>query len=208
MDMSLCAPPMPRSGRAGRAASRASCRRPARRRSSTPARKRGSRPASPSPPRRPGSQGGAAGAAAARRRPLAAAAAVAAAGSPGPPRHRPLRGSAAGQCPPARRCWTTSASGPIAEISPGPVVTLYELEPAAGTKSSRVIGLADDIARIDECTVVRVATVPGPQRHRHRAAQRRSARRSILRESVGSADYEATRPSCRWRWARTSAAIR
>jgi S-DNA-T family DNA segregation ATPase FtsK/SpoIIIE len=37
--------------------------------------------------------------------------------------------------------------GEIQKVWPGPVVTLYELEPAPGTKSSRVISLADDIAR-------------------------------------------------------------
>ncbi len=51
--------------------------------------------------------------------------------------------------------------GRIAEIRPGPVVTLYELEPAPGTKASRVIGLADDIARSMSLTAVRIATVPG-----------------------------------------------
>jgi len=51
--------------------------------------------------------------------------------------------------------------GRIAEIRPGPVVTLYELEPAPGTKSARVIGLADDIARSMSVTAVRIATVPG-----------------------------------------------
>ncbi|MFC7475406.1 DNA translocase FtsK 4TM domain-containing protein [Dankookia sp. GCM10030260] len=51
--------------------------------------------------------------------------------------------------------------GRIAAINPGPVVTLYELEPAAGTKASRVIGLADDIARNMHVTAVRIATVPG-----------------------------------------------
>jgi S-DNA-T family DNA segregation ATPase FtsK/SpoIIIE len=51
--------------------------------------------------------------------------------------------------------------GRIAEIRPGPVVTLYELEPAPGTKSSRVIGLADDIARSMSVIAVRIATVPG-----------------------------------------------
>ncbi|HYF07543.1 MAG TPA: DNA translocase FtsK [Acetobacteraceae bacterium] len=51
--------------------------------------------------------------------------------------------------------------GRIAEIRPGPVVTLYELEPAPGTKASRVIGLADDIARSMSVTAVRIATVPG-----------------------------------------------
>src|SRR4029077_3233779 len=51
--------------------------------------------------------------------------------------------------------------GEITEVRPGPVVTLYELEPAAGTKSSRVIGLADDIARQMSALSVRIATVPG-----------------------------------------------
>ncbi|HYC66227.1 MAG TPA: DNA translocase FtsK, partial [Reyranellaceae bacterium] len=51
--------------------------------------------------------------------------------------------------------------GTIDQIRPGPVVTLYELEPAPGTKSSRVIGLADDIARSMSAVSARVATVPG-----------------------------------------------
>ncbi len=51
--------------------------------------------------------------------------------------------------------------GEIVNIRPGPVVTLYELEPAPGTKSSRVIGLADDIARSMSAIAVRVAVVPG-----------------------------------------------
>ena len=51
--------------------------------------------------------------------------------------------------------------GSITEIRPGPVVTLYELEPAPGVKSSRVIGLADDIARNMSVVAVRIATVPG-----------------------------------------------
>jgi S-DNA-T family DNA segregation ATPase FtsK/SpoIIIE len=51
--------------------------------------------------------------------------------------------------------------GRIVEIRPGPVVTLYELEPAPGTKSARVIGLADDIARSMSVLAVRIATVPG-----------------------------------------------
>jgi DNA segregation ATPase FtsK/SpoIIIE, S-DNA-T family len=51
--------------------------------------------------------------------------------------------------------------GRIAAINPGPVVTLYELEPAPGTKSARVIGLADDIARNMHVTAVRIATVSG-----------------------------------------------
>ena len=51
--------------------------------------------------------------------------------------------------------------GTIREIRPGPVVTLYELEPAAGIRSARVIGLADDVARSMCVTAVRIATVPG-----------------------------------------------
>ncbi|MFN8723335.1 MAG: DNA translocase FtsK [Rhodospirillales bacterium] len=51
--------------------------------------------------------------------------------------------------------------GRIVKVSPGPVVTLYELEPAPGTKSSRVIGLADDIARSMSAVSARVAVVPG-----------------------------------------------
>ena len=51
--------------------------------------------------------------------------------------------------------------GEITNVRPGPVVTLYELEPAPGTKSSRVIGLADDIARSMSAVSARVATVPG-----------------------------------------------
>ncbi|WP_253187743.1 DNA translocase FtsK, partial [Roseomonas sp. TAS13] len=51
--------------------------------------------------------------------------------------------------------------GRIVEVRPGPVVTLYELEPAPGTKSARVIGLADDVARSMSVTAVRIATVPG-----------------------------------------------
>jgi S-DNA-T family DNA segregation ATPase FtsK/SpoIIIE len=51
--------------------------------------------------------------------------------------------------------------GKITAIRPGPVVTLYELEPAPGTKSARVIGLADDIARSMSVLSVRVAVVPG-----------------------------------------------
>ncbi|WP_414464298.1 DNA translocase FtsK [Hyphomicrobium sp. DY-1] len=51
--------------------------------------------------------------------------------------------------------------GEVKDIRPGPVVTLYELEPARGTKSSRVIGLAEDIARSMSVASVRAAVVPG-----------------------------------------------
>lgn len=51
--------------------------------------------------------------------------------------------------------------GEIVNVKPGPVVTLYELEPAPGLKSSRVIGLADDIARSMSAISARVAVVPG-----------------------------------------------
>ncbi|MEK7244667.1 MAG: DNA translocase FtsK 4TM domain-containing protein, partial [Pseudomonadota bacterium] len=52
-------------------------------------------------------------------------------------------------------------SGEIVKVRPGPVVTLYELEPAPGTKTSRVIALADDIARSMSAVSARIAVVPG-----------------------------------------------
>jgi S-DNA-T family DNA segregation ATPase FtsK/SpoIIIE len=51
--------------------------------------------------------------------------------------------------------------GEIINVRPGPVVTLYELEPAPGIKSARVIGLADDIARSMSAIACRVAVIPG-----------------------------------------------
>ena len=51
--------------------------------------------------------------------------------------------------------------GRIISVRPGPVVTLYELEPAAGIKASRVISLADDIARSMSALSARVSTIPG-----------------------------------------------
>ena len=52
-------------------------------------------------------------------------------------------------------------NGEITKVRPGPVVTLYELEPSAGTKSSRVIGLSDDIARSMSAISARIAVIPG-----------------------------------------------
>ncbi|MFV0625912.1 MAG: DNA translocase FtsK 4TM domain-containing protein [Alphaproteobacteria bacterium] len=52
-------------------------------------------------------------------------------------------------------------NGKIVKVRPGPVVTLYELEPAPGTKTARVIGLADDIARSMSVSSVRIAVVFG-----------------------------------------------
>jgi S-DNA-T family DNA segregation ATPase FtsK/SpoIIIE len=51
--------------------------------------------------------------------------------------------------------------GEIVKVRPGPVVTLYELVPAPGTKTSRVIGLSDDIARSMSAISVRIAVIPG-----------------------------------------------
>ncbi len=51
--------------------------------------------------------------------------------------------------------------GRITEVRPGPVVTLFELEPAPGVRSSKVIALADDIARAMSATAARVAVIPG-----------------------------------------------
>jgi DNA segregation ATPase FtsK/SpoIIIE, S-DNA-T family len=78
--------------------------------------------------------------------------------------------------------------GEIVQAHPGPVVTLYELEPAPGIKSSRVIGLSDDIARSMSALSARVAVVPGrnaigielPNPHREKV---------YLRELLGIKDY-------------------
>lgn len=51
--------------------------------------------------------------------------------------------------------------GEMLKIHPGPVVTLYEFEPAAGVKSSRVIGLADDLSRSMSAVSARIAVIPG-----------------------------------------------
>jgi S-DNA-T family DNA segregation ATPase FtsK/SpoIIIE len=51
--------------------------------------------------------------------------------------------------------------GEVRDIKPGPVVTLFELEPARGTKATRIMALADDIARSMSATSARVAVIPG-----------------------------------------------
>lgn len=51
--------------------------------------------------------------------------------------------------------------GTIRDVRPGPVITLFELEPARGTKSSRVIALADDVARSMSAVSARISVVPG-----------------------------------------------
>lgn len=81
--------------------------------------------------------------------------------------------------------------GEIVKANPGPVVTLYELEPAPGIKSSRVIGLADDIARSMSALSARVAVVPGrnaigielPNAHREKVYLRELL---VAKETVNS----------------------
>jgi S-DNA-T family DNA segregation ATPase FtsK/SpoIIIE len=78
--------------------------------------------------------------------------------------------------------------GEITAVRPGPVVTMYELEPAPGLKASRVIGLADDIARSMSALSARVSTVPGrsvigielPNAHREKV---------VLREILAARDF-------------------
>jgi len=82
--------------------------------------------------------------------------------------------------------------GEIVKANPGPVVTLYELEPAPGIKSSRVIGLADDIARSMSALSARVAVVPGrnaigielPNAHREKVYLRELLVAKEFNESV------------------------
>ncbi len=82
--------------------------------------------------------------------------------------------------------------GEIVKVRPGPVVTLYELEPAPGTKTSRVIGLADDIARSMSAVSVRVATVPG--RNVIGIELPNANRETVhLRELLASSDFEKTK---------------
>ncbi|MHC2088625.1 DNA translocase FtsK [Methylobacterium sp. CM6244] len=78
--------------------------------------------------------------------------------------------------------------GDILAVRPGPVVTLYELEPAPGTKSSRVIGLSDDIARSMSAVSARVAVVPG--RNVIGIELPNETRETVyLRELLSSADF-------------------
>ena len=82
--------------------------------------------------------------------------------------------------------------GEIINVRPGPVVTLYELEPAPGIKSSRVIGLAEDIARSMSAIAARVAVVPG--RNIIGIELPNSKRETVyLREMLASADFESTK---------------
>ena len=82
--------------------------------------------------------------------------------------------------------------GRIVAVRPGPVVTLYELEPAAGVKSSRVVSLSDDIARSMSAVAARVAVIPGrnvigielPNQRRETV---------YLRESFSVPEYEKAR---------------
>lgn len=84
--------------------------------------------------------------------------------------------------------------GEIVKVRPGPVITLYELEPAPGTKTSRVIGLSDDIARSMSAISVRVATVPG--RNVIGIELPNQTREMVhLRELLASADFEKSKGS-------------
>ncbi len=82
--------------------------------------------------------------------------------------------------------------GEIIDVRPGPVVTLYEFEPAPGVKSSRVIGLSDDIARSMSALSARVAVVPG--RNVIGIELPNPVRETVyLRELIESRDYTETR---------------
>ena len=82
--------------------------------------------------------------------------------------------------------------GEIIHVRPGPVVTLYELEPAPGIKSSRVIGLADDIARSMSAIAARVAVVPG--RNAIGIELPNQTRETVyLRELIGSRDFDGSK---------------
>ena len=81
--------------------------------------------------------------------------------------------------------------GEVKDIKPGPIVTLFEFEPARGTKSSRIIGLAEDIARSMSVSSVRAAVVPGRNAI---GLELPNARREqvLLRESLEAEAYRTT----------------
>ena len=82
--------------------------------------------------------------------------------------------------------------GQILKVRPGPVVTLYELEPAPGVKSSRVIGLAEDIARSMSAIAARVAVVPGRNAIGIELPNKR--RETVyLREQLSSKEFKQTK---------------
>jgi DNA segregation ATPase FtsK/SpoIIIE, S-DNA-T family len=82
--------------------------------------------------------------------------------------------------------------GRINAVRPGPVVTLYELEPAAGVKSSRVIALSDDVARSMSAVAARIAVIPG--RNVLGIELPNHTRETVyLRELLASNEYEKAR---------------
>jgi DNA segregation ATPase FtsK/SpoIIIE, S-DNA-T family len=82
--------------------------------------------------------------------------------------------------------------GRINAVRPGPVVTLYEFEPAAGVKSSRVISLSDDVARSMSAVAARIAVIPG--RNVLGIELPNHTRETVfLREQLGSPEYEKAR---------------
>src|SRR6202012_1912162 len=82
--------------------------------------------------------------------------------------------------------------GRITAVRPGPVVTLYEFEPAAGVKSSRVISLSDDVARSMSAVAARIAVISG--RNVIGIELPNHVRETVyLREQLASADYEKAR---------------
>ena len=82
--------------------------------------------------------------------------------------------------------------GEIIHVRPGPVVTLYELEPAPGIKSSRVIGLADDVARSMSAISARVAVIPGKNAIGIELPNRKRVT-VFLRELLASEEFERTK---------------
>jgi S-DNA-T family DNA segregation ATPase FtsK/SpoIIIE len=82
--------------------------------------------------------------------------------------------------------------GRIMAVRPGPVVTLYEFEPAAGVKSSRVISLSDDVARSMSAVAARIAVIPG--RNVIGIELPNQVRETVyLREMLSSGEYDKAR---------------
>ncbi len=85
-----------------------------------------------------------------------------------------------------------AVKGRITAVRPGPVVTLYEFEPAAGVKSSRVVSLSDDVARSMSAVAARIAVIPG--RNVIGIELPNHSRETVyLRELLASPDYDKAR---------------
>ena len=96
--------------------------------------------------------------------------------------------------------------GKVTKIHPGPVITRYEFKPEAGVKLSRIESLESDIAMALEAIRIRIlAPIPGKATVGFEVPNK--TRETVyIKEILAQENSLGPRPSCRWRWARTSPA--